>query len=251
MPGEPLRDKGPAHLRQRLLGDIFNVELRQKYVATRGPELERADLRLARRWVRAARLLGGSVGMAVLGALGSVIGAWLLASLSQPSGGFPAAAKVGVGSALLAGGVFGLLGALGHVVFAELIGDYSETEERRFPSSWASLVDGAVEFIGGAIWGIVCGAATGVVVGSASHLLGITIEGWPGLIISGAAGGGVLGLLLAALALILPRGAGPVGAEHAALGPLPLHAYFFSPERLRQKFLRRPRQGFLCPDVGS
>src|SRR5271165_3506420 len=134
-----------TRLRERLLGEMRNIELRQKYLATRGSALVHADLCFTRRRLLAIEVLRGALGLAMLAALGSAVGEWLLAGTVNASGRFAGAMKVGVGCALVAALTFAILGALGHVVFGDLVGDFRQ-RHRKAAFRWAALLEIPVEF---------------------------------------------------------------------------------------------------------
>lgn len=248
-PSAPGGAPGPAVLRQRLLNDMHNVELRQKYLATRSPDLARADLCHARRRLLAIELAGRVAGLALVGAFGACAGFVLLAEVIPGIGPFAAAVKIGVGSAAVAGLAFALLGACGHVVFAEIVGDYRERRRRRVASFWPFLVDTSIEFVGGAAWGTVSGMLVGAAAGVAAFLLSLDGAALPSLIGAGTMGGSVLGLLLASLAIVARCLSGLYlgGEDYAALGPLPLASYLGSAGAARRKFLRRSRSTVKAP----
>jgi len=232
-----------ASLRERLLGEMSNIELRQKYLATRGPCLVRADLRFTRRRLVAIEVVRGALGLAALAVLGAAVGEWLLASTVNASGRFAGAVKVGVGCAGVAALTFAILGALGHVVFADLVGDFRE-RRRKSGFRWSALVEIPVEFAGGAIWGSVCGALIGSATGVGCWLLDLAPVGSGQIVVVGAAHAALLGATLSLLGLLMRRlrQFEEFGSDFAVLGPLPLLAYFFSRRAARQKYLPRPRR---------
>jgi hypothetical protein len=232
----------------QILGEMRNVELRQKYLATRGPALVRADLCFTRRRLVAIEVVRAAVGLALLAALGGIVGEWLLAGTVNASGRFAGAVKVGVGCAAVAAGMFAILGALGHVVFGDLVGDFRECR-RKSTFRWAALLEIPVEFAGGAIWGTVCGTLIGCLMGLGCWLLDLTpVE--PGeLIAVGAAHAALLGAVLTVLGLLVRRlrQLEELGANFATLGPLPLLAYFFSRTAARQEYLPRRQRNRINP----
>ena len=198
-------DRGPAELRQRLLADLKNVELRRKYLARRGPALARADSRFARRRILAVELMHGTAGLAMVGALGGTVGSLALAGSVRSSGAYAVAFQVGIGSVLVAGTVFAILGALGHVLFADVVGDFRAPSGEAGSSLGDRFADLAVEFSGGATWGIVCGMIIGVVVAALGPAFNAINAAPTAPTLAGATGGAVLGLALSLLAALFRR----------------------------------------------
>ncbi|MBY0522725.1 MAG: hypothetical protein K2R98_04980 [Gemmataceae bacterium] len=220
-------------LRERLLGEMSNVELRQRYLAIRGSVERTQDLGHARRRLRVLQIVRGVLGLALVGFTGSMVGEWMLGATVRASGGFAIAVKVGTGSALVAATVFAVLGALGHVVFADVIGDFHE--RRRMPFRWATLMEVAIEFHGGAIWGAVCGLLIGAITGAV---------GLQCLHADAVLGGAIAGAILAALGIRLRavKGGRSAEADYADLGPLPWRGYLTSSMKARGNYLRKRRQ---------
>lgn len=239
----------PQSLRQRLLADMANSELRQKYLATRRPAWARADLAFARRRLLALEVAGRVLGLAALGGAGGLLGFVLCRETIPAVGPVATGFKAAVGAGLAAAVVFAVLGACGHVVFGEIVGDYRDRRRRKRGAWGPLLLDGVVEFIGGAVWGAVCGMACGGGAALAQWTLALNGAAFLGMAAAGAGGGAALGLLLAGAALLIRHlgGLGLGGADHAALGPLPLLAYLHSPARARRRFLRRTRSTVKAP----
>ncbi len=152
--------------------------------------------RLVRRRILAVELARGTLGMAGIGALGGALGNLLLAHTVRSSGPYAAAFQAAFGSFIIAGATFAILGALGHVVFGDLVGDFRTAAGRGDTSREDRIADAAVEFVGGATWGIVCGMLIGVLGGTAGSLLGLPL----GPVQSGTVGGALLGFVLEVLA---------------------------------------------------
>src|SRR5262249_51270008 len=73
-------------LREQLLADLHNRELRQKYLATRTPEWIKADGRLAHERLLIIRLVRGLIGLTVVGAIGGAIGDTMGAGTASGTG---------------------------------------------------------------------------------------------------------------------------------------------------------------------
>jgi len=162
----------------------------------------------------------------------------MLGNVVCASGPFAVAFQAGIGSVVVAGTVFAVLGALGYVVFGDVVGDFRAEPGHGSPSAGDRFADVAVEFVGGATWGVVCGMLLGLAAGAVCLILGIA----PGPTIAGTAGGALLGLVLAVLAGVFRsvRGKEETGTAFGTMGPLPFSAYFFSAEAACEQFLRRP-----------
>jgi hypothetical protein len=185
------------------------------------PAQRSATERSVRRRRLPVELARGTIGMASIGALGGALGSLLLSRCVSTSGPFAAAFQAGIGSLIVAGTLFAWLGARGRVVFADLVGDW----QRETPAAPPTLEDRfgalAVEFVGGAMWGIVCGILVGVLAGAVGYYLGISL----GPTAAGTMGGGFLGMSLALLA---------AGSRYAASGTTPIAVQGFGrPPRVR------------------
>jgi hypothetical protein len=189
--------------------------LRQKQLVLRDPALVH---------VHPGSLLAGvfrgATGLALVGILGAAVGEWLLTDTVRSSARFAAAFKLGAGSVVVAGLSFAVLGALGHVVFADLVGDFRERRIRRVPALVA-LAERAVEFVGGATWGTVCGALVGVLAAAGYWAFAEVPSGLAAQLITGAGSGALLGavLILSGRYARAVREAENSGAYFAALGP--------------------------------
>jgi hypothetical protein len=189
--------------------------LRERFVAARrAPELQRGiparhscgrglrprlqpNRRLGHPRSRLLALLGSALGLAFVGAAGGALGGWLLRDTIKANGPLPVAFQAAVGSVPV---VFAILGTRGHVVFGDLVGDCRERRRRQRPTIWMKLIETAVEFVGGAAWGAVCGLLIGVLAGAARACTGGDVSG--PVVISAAAslGGAAAGLGLQAVA---------------------------------------------------
>jgi hypothetical protein len=171
----------------------------------------------------------GAAGLALIGTFGAAVGEWLLTDTVRSSARFAAAFKIGAGSAVVAGLSFAVLGALGQVVFGDLVGDFRERRIRRV-SALAALAERAVEFVGGATWGTVCGALIGVLAAAGCWAFAEVPSGLAAQLITGAGSGALLGavLVLSGRYACVVREAENSGAYFAALGPFACIAKAFT-----------------------
>ena len=219
-------------LRQRLLHDSGNVELRQKYLATRPPAWIDADRRHAHGRLLLARLLRGTLGLTVVGAVGGEVGVqWLGTAAAVP-------VATAVGSILSSAASFALLGALGCVVLPEVVGEEKTRRQGRGTTVvLAQFLDSLAEAGCGGIWGALCVLAIGLLAGVADGVLELQSHGPSAL---GAVGGMLLGVVFGAIVL---RGAsrqpGRLAHWWAELGPLPVTAYLFSRRAAQRRYLRK------------
>jgi len=221
-----------SDLRQRVLGDFGNVELRQKYLATRLPEWAAADLRHAHARLLLARLLRGTLGLTAVGAAGGLVGTlWL-----GPAAAVPVA--VAAGSILCGAASFALLGAAGCVVLGEVVGEERPRwQGRGAPAVLGRFIDSLSEAGCGAIWGAICGLAMGLLAAGADALTGLQAQG---AILTGAGGGLLLAMIFGVILVSSARKpAGRLARWWADLGPLPVSAYLATRNIARQRYLRR------------
>jgi hypothetical protein len=230
-----------SDLRQRLLGEMSNVELRQKYLATRTPDWTTADLHMAEARLLLVRLLRGAVGFGLVGALGGVIGSLLAGpNTSGPSRAFPL--LIALGSAVSGGISFAVLASMGFVVLGEVVG---EEKEHRFGRGVRAVlgefVDRMAEIGCGLIWGAICGLCIGLLAWLADALFDFPHRG----ILDSAGIGAIGGMMLAVLFALLVLTAEPTRLARnraeawGALGPLPATAYFVSRLSARRRYLRK------------
>jgi hypothetical protein len=232
----------PADLRERLLGNLPNVELRQKYLATRTPRWTQADLRLANERLLAARVVRGLIGFAVVGAVGGAIGDMLFARTVPATTAVATPVLVGAGSVVSGAVSFGLLGAFGQVVVSEIVGEEWESAYGRgVPALFARFGERIMEILCGATWGAICGLLIGALAWAADAALGLPRVGALDRVLAGAVGGVLLGLVFSVLVIgaVGRREPGAAARRWAALGPLPMVAYFFSVPMARQHYLRK------------
>jgi len=227
-------------LRERLLNQPRNLELRTKYLATRTPAWALADLRLAGERLLAARMVRGILGLAMLGAAGGALGDLLLMTSTQGSGGSAWPVVVGVGSALSGALSFAVLGALGCIVLPEVVGEEWETQHGQGFAGFLSRVREPLgDALCGAVWGALCGLFIGALSWPAGTLLGLPQFGAFDRVIAGASGGMLLGASFALVVAVAGKKDGAQARRWARLGPLPAHAYFFFLQAARKRYLRR------------
>jgi hypothetical protein len=229
-------------LRTRLLRAMSNIELRQKYLATRTPAWAGADLERAAGCLLAVRLLRGVVGLALVGAAGGAIGSLLLSSPANGKAGSALPVVVGIGSALSGALSFALLGALGFVVLAEVVG---EEKPRRYGGGVSAILVQMTEIWAetacGAIWGAICGLFIGLIVWLLDVTLGLPHVGALDNILAGVLGGLLLATIFGACILTAPRTkkASWMAQHWADLGPLPITTYFASCRAARFHYLHK------------
>jgi hypothetical protein len=227
----------PADLRQQLVADPHNVELRQKYLATRTPESAHADIRMATERLLMFRLVRGLLGLAAVGAAGGLTAEMIRASTAREStAALPL--LVAIGSSISGCISFAVLAALGHVVLPELVG---EDKRPRSGHGVGALVGFIVEQIAetacGAIWGAVCGLLIGVL--AWAPLLGLANPNSFAVVIAGAIGGAMLAVILSIV--IVSAGSKATSAtafRWGFLGPLPLWAYAMPFETAHGRYLK-------------
>jgi hypothetical protein len=233
------------NLRDRLLDQLNNVELRQKYLATRTPEWASLDRLRAWKGLLLARLTRGIAGFALLGAAGGGIADLVVGSSAAP-GGTVMVAAVGLGSAVACSISFALLAAAGCVVLPELVGESKESRTGRgVRAQLGRVLDTLLEAGCGAMWGGICGLLIGVLAWVANGLVQVAGAAPLARIPAGAAGGAILAGLFA---MFLFTGVGRQMTAAAAfrwgeLGPVPLLAYGFSWRRAPQRCLPDSRRG--------
>lgn len=235
----PLVPAGPD-LRERLLGQLRNLELRTKYLATRTPEWASADLRLAGARLLVARAIRGILGLALVGAVGGALGDLLLTPAAKASGGGAWPVVVGLGSVLSGALSFAVLGALGYVVLPEVVG---EEWESRHGQGFAGVLDRVWEplcdALCGGVWGALCGLCIGALSWVADASVGLPPFGSLDRVIAGASGGVLLGSLFGVLLAVAGKQDSARARCWAQLGPLPVPAYFFFLQAARTRYLRK------------
>jgi hypothetical protein len=232
-----VNERSGLDLRQRLLGEMRNIELRQKYVATRTSEWAAADLRLAQERLLAVRMVRGVIGFALVGAAGGAIGDLILAKTAATRGAGALPLLVALGSAASGAVSFALLAAMGHVVVGEIVGEDKPCGRGGY-GVWAivgPIFDVGGEVMCGAIWGTICGLLIGVLSWVADAALGPFAT-----VTAGAMGGALLGAIFCVLiAVVGMKRPSPKALEWAALGPLPVHAYLLSFRSARWRYLKK------------
>jgi hypothetical protein len=226
-----------ANIRQRLLGEMRNIELRQKYLGTRTSDWAAADLRMACERLLAARIVRGVMGLALVGATGAAIGDLIVAWTAKNPGAVAVPVLVGMGSMISGAISFALLAAMGYVVMGELVGEFKPCRSGRgVRAMFGQVVEVSTESACGAIWGAICGLAIGALACIADLMPRI---GTLDLVIVGAVSGAMLGFIFAVLLLAAAdrNGGSSQTLVWAALGPLPFHTYFFSVSMAHRQFL--------------
>jgi hypothetical protein len=226
----------PADLRQQLVADLRNVELRQKYLATRTPESAQADIRMATERLLTVRLVRGLIGLAAVGALGGVIAEMIRASSArETSAALPL--LVAIGSSISGSISFAALAALGHVVFPELVG---EDKKPRSGHGVGALVGHIAEQFAetacGAIWGAVCGLLIGVLAWVPA--VGLASLGALAAVIAGAVGGAMLALIFSIVIVSFgSKATSATALRWGFLGPLPVWVYALPLETAHGRYL--------------
>lgn len=220
---------------------MSNVELRQKYLATRTPDWKLADLRMAEGRLLAARLVRGAIGFALVGAVGGVLGHVLVGpTISEPSRALPL--MIALGSAISGGISFAVLASMGFVVLGEIVGE--EKERPRGKGTGAVLGEFAekmAEMGCGLVLGAICGLAIGLLAWLASGLFHLPHQGTLDSAGDGAIGGMILAVLFGLLVMMVgpTRLARRRAKAWGSLGPLPTTAYFVSRLSARRRYLRK------------
>lgn len=205
---------------------------------------------LPRRRKVLVELARGVIGLAALGCLGGTIGSLVLGSSVNESGQFAAAFQAGMGSLMVSGLFFAVLGAFGRVVFADVVGDWRKETGSSSHSREDRFAEIAIEFVGGAMWGIVCGLLIGVTAAVVGAFLAIAL----GPVTSGAVGGAGLGLILASWAAVFRSIRTKQEARRAREAAVALSAYFVSAATvaknctLEEMVKCRPSCQSHCPD---
>jgi hypothetical protein len=206
-----------------------------RYLDARPSALWAADVRHAHPRLVTVGCVSVTVGFALVGAAGAFGVVSLLLRPGKASGAGSMLAALGTGGMLCGAIAFAVLGALGHVVLAELVGERSAESSR--PSSRAAAIARVlVEAVGGALWGAVWGLFIGIISGVIEVFVLPNAE----LIVAGMLGGMIVGLTAALLRMVLARSRGPGGlaCEWAWLGPLPTWAYGLPFSWARRRYLR-------------
>jgi hypothetical protein len=124
-----------------------------------------------------SRRIGELLCLVLIGTVGGAFGEAVLAKTGRTINGVSVMMAVGTGSAFAAALVFGVLAALGHVVFGAMVAEVEPPDAAETAASVLRRLETLlVEVLGGVIWGVVCGTLIGVVAGVWYGLLG------PGLI---------------------------------------------------------------------
>jgi hypothetical protein len=227
-------------LRERLLSQPRNLELRTKYLATRTPDWALADLRLAGEGLLAARMVRGILGLALVGAAGGALGDWLLMNSPQGNGGGAWPVVVGVGSALSGALSFAVLGALGYIVLPEVVGEEWETQHGPGFAGFLSRVREPLgDALCGAAWGALCGLFIGALSWPPGTLLSLPRFGEFDRVLAGASGGVLLGASFALVLAVAGKKDDAKASRWTELGPLPFQAYFFFLQAARARYLRK------------
>jgi hypothetical protein len=201
------------HLREMLLRDLNNVQLRKRYLQVRGPDLRELDEETAQRdYKLVAGVIGGSF-MALLGAIGAPI-----AFLSRD----PASAWV-FGAVVMAG-VLATLGAICGLIIRLFPG-------RGTRPGWGPAV---ILVVFGVIFGSCVGGVSGAVGGVVVTLIG---QGTTQAVWASIAGAVILG---GAFGFFAWGMAGDEGQDKGwgELGPLPYRAYLLGQAEARVRYLQ-------------
>jgi hypothetical protein len=241
IPGSLEKPVTRIDLRRRLLGEMTNIELRQKYLATRTPDWAASDLHLARERLLRARLLRGVAGLALVGAAGGLLASVFVTLTANETRG-ALLLLIALGSAATGGISFAVLAAMGFVVLGEVVGEETERPRGRGVSAVLSeFVEKMAETGCGLLWGVICGLLIGLLAWLADFLLDLPHQTILEIAGIGAIGGMMLAILFAWLVLMSEPT--PLGrhraAAWAALGPLPATTYFLSRLRARRRYLRK------------
>ncbi len=224
-------------LRQRLLGALDNIELRQKYLATRLPEWLHADRQRAADGLLFARILRGILGFTLLGGVGGALGDL---AVSQPGTALPVV--VALGCAVAGAVSFAILAVLGFVVLPEIVGEERKIRHGHgLPATLGRIADILAEAGCGAIWGGMCGLLLGALTWLADAAVGLPHDLTFAAAFAGAIGGLLLALLGAFFLIVVVRGQPPnhTACQWADLGPLPLLAFLGSRTAARRRFLHK------------
>jgi hypothetical protein len=227
-------------LRQRLLGDLHNIELRQKYLATRTPEWTQADIGVATERLRIARLIRGFIGLAIVGGVGGAIGVALRSTTANGSSDETLPLLVALGSSISGSISFAALAALGCVVLPEIVGEDKLRRQGRGVGAFVGHVaEQIAETACGAIWGAVCGLLIGVFAWAPA--IGLAGFG-SSSVIAGAIGGALLAVVFSLVILSVgPKAASAAAFRWAHLGPLPLLGYLLPFRMAHGRYLRSIR----------
>jgi hypothetical protein len=223
------------------LRDLPNVELRQKYLATRTPQWTQADIGLATERLRMARLVRGSIGMAIVGAIGGAIGVALRSTTANGSSDEALPLLVALGSSVSGSISFAALAALGCVVLPEIVGeDKLRRPGRGVGAFMGQVAEQIAETACGAIWGAVCGLLIGVFAWAPA--IGLAGFGSSSAVIAGAIGGALLAVVFSLVILSVgPKAASAAAFRWAHLGPLPLLGYLLPFRMAHGRYLRSIR----------
>jgi hypothetical protein len=227
----------PTDLRQQLVADLDNVELRQKYLATRTPESAQADIRMATERLLTVRLVRGLIGLAAVGALGGVIAEMIRASSArETSAALPL--LVAIGSSISGSISFAALAALGQVVVPELVGEDKRPRQGHGVGALVGhIAEQLAETACGAIWGAVCGLLIGVF--AWAPVLGFAHLGSAALPLAGAVGGALLAIIFSIVIVSVGSKATSATAfRWGFLGPLPVWAYAMPFQTAHARYLR-------------
>jgi hypothetical protein len=223
----------PADLRHQLVADLHNVELRQKYLATRTAEWVQADIRVAGERLLMVRLIRGLIGLAAVGVAGGVIGDLIRGTTATGTTALPL--LVAIGSSISGSISFAALAALGQVVLPEIVG---EDKKPRSGHGVGAIVGHVAEQIAeiacGAIWGGVCGLLIGVF--AWAPVLGFGHLGSAALPLAGAVGGAMLAIIFS-IVIVSSKTTSRVAFRWGFLGPLPVWAYALQFETAHARYL--------------
>lgn len=235
----------PADLRERLLSDLRNVELRQKYLATRTAGWAALDLRSARERLVMARVIRGIIGLILVGMVGGWLGELLLPPRAAATGARALPIVVGVGSVLCGGAVFALLGSIGCVVLPEVVGEERVSSHGSGAAAvFGQFMEAQMDATCGGVWGAVCGVFIGLLTLAVQLTIGLPQVGSVDAISAGAIGGGLLGIVFGTIVYLTDRRNGPSNNARAwaNFGPLPLVAYLLSARWAGKFYLSKQSQ---------
>lgn len=237
----PLPVLAGPDLRERLLNQLGNIELRTKYLATRTPEWANTDLHLAHTRLMTVRMVKGIFGLALVGTAGGALGDLLLSAEVKQNGGGAWPVAVALGSALSGALSFAVLGALGIVVLPEVVGEEWESRHGSGLAGFFSRVqEPVVDGLFGGFWGGLCGLFIGGLTWGADITIGLPRFGMHDRVLAGATGGVLLGCIFGLLILALSGSQPGTRAQRwSLLGPLPLVAYGCSLAAVRKRYLRK------------
>jgi hypothetical protein len=225
--------------RALLLHDRGNNRLRKRYLDYRTPQLAHDDMRLANRCLAAASACMSTMVLILVGILGGVVGAALLAGKDRPAGTAAVALAIAMGSTLCGAVVFAVLALRGWVMFDDLLAEFEAVEESSGGAGRA-LRAAFIEAWGGSLWGTVFGVGIGLATGGLCGVLGFLPAQSSSVVGSAVAGAVTMGALVGAAQLVTVHVRGPnkIACEWARLGPLPLLAYTLPYRAARYRYLR-------------